>query len=237
MSTQYAFGKIVTDSLIVHIDAADRNSYVSGSSIINDLSTNFYTGSLFRTLYSSDNGGSIAFNATSGSLQFPTNSINLSTGNFTIEFWVKKTGANTPFSRYFQTVNGDVFGSISVINSGSTDSHGIQISTTTANGSWNLFNAGVGTLVSGSWNHVVITRSGSTFTFYVNTSGSVFLTSAGTLYNPASYVPVVGGQTVGSIPRSVHAQIPVFRVYRGKALSQAEIIQNYNAQKGRFGLG
>jgi len=31
MATQYAFGKIITDGLVLCLDAADRNSYVSGS--------------------------------------------------------------------------------------------------------------------------------------------------------------------------------------------------------------
>lgn len=40
MATQYANGKIVTDGLVLCLDAADRNSYVSGSTTWFDLSGN-----------------------------------------------------------------------------------------------------------------------------------------------------------------------------------------------------
>jgi hypothetical protein len=46
MATQYTFGKIVTDGLVLALDAADRNSYVGGSTVWNDVSGNNYTGSL-----------------------------------------------------------------------------------------------------------------------------------------------------------------------------------------------
>ena len=61
MATQYAFGKIITDGLVLCLDAADRNSYVSGSSTWRDVA-----GSNNGTLtngptFSSSNGGSIVF--------------------------------------------------------------------------------------------------------------------------------------------------------------------------------
>jgi hypothetical protein len=46
MSTQYAFGRIITSGLVLALDAADRNSYVSGSTIWNDMSGNGNTGTL-----------------------------------------------------------------------------------------------------------------------------------------------------------------------------------------------
>jgi hypothetical protein len=48
MSTQYAFGRIVTSGLVLALDAADRNSYVSGSTVWNDVSGNNYSGSLIN---------------------------------------------------------------------------------------------------------------------------------------------------------------------------------------------
>ena len=38
MATQYAFGKIVTDGLVLALDAADRNSYSGSGAAWNDLS-------------------------------------------------------------------------------------------------------------------------------------------------------------------------------------------------------
>ena len=41
MAVQYAFGQIVTNGLVLALDAADRNSYVSGSTTWRDLASGF----------------------------------------------------------------------------------------------------------------------------------------------------------------------------------------------------
>ena len=48
MAVQYANGKIVTNGLVLALNAADRNSYVSGSTTWYDLSGN-YSGSLVNS--------------------------------------------------------------------------------------------------------------------------------------------------------------------------------------------
>ena len=46
MATQYAFGQIVTNGLVLSLDAADQNSYSGSGTVWNDLSGNNYSGSL-----------------------------------------------------------------------------------------------------------------------------------------------------------------------------------------------
>jgi hypothetical protein len=58
--------KIVTNGLVLALDAADRNSYVSGSTTWNDLSGYNYNGTLTNSpTFSNTNGGIISFNGTS----------------------------------------------------------------------------------------------------------------------------------------------------------------------------
>ena len=67
MAVQYAFGQIVTNGLVLALDAADRNSYVSGSTTWTDLSGNglvgAQSGSTFPT-YNTGSGGNLVFNNT-----------------------------------------------------------------------------------------------------------------------------------------------------------------------------
>ena len=52
---QFAFGKTVTSGLVLALDASDRNSYVSGSTIWRDLSGNGFNCSMT---------GSVSYNNT-----------------------------------------------------------------------------------------------------------------------------------------------------------------------------
>jgi hypothetical protein len=62
MATQYAFGKIVTDGLVLALDAADKNSYPGSGTTWTDLSENNNSGSLTNgPTFNSANGGSIVF--------------------------------------------------------------------------------------------------------------------------------------------------------------------------------
>ena len=88
MATQYAFGKIVTNGLVLALDAADRNSYVSGSTTWNDLSGNAYNGTLTNVpTYSIANGGNITFDGSNDYIAFTYN-FNvafLGTSSYTLE--------------------------------------------------------------------------------------------------------------------------------------------------------
>jgi hypothetical protein len=63
MATQYAFGQIVTNGLVLSLDAADKNSYPGSGTVWSDLSGNNNNNTLVATpTFSSANGGSLVFN-------------------------------------------------------------------------------------------------------------------------------------------------------------------------------
>ena len=69
MSTQYAFGQIINNGLVLSLDAADKNSYPGSGTVWSDLSGNNNTGSLINTpTFSNINGGSFLFNGTNQSV-------------------------------------------------------------------------------------------------------------------------------------------------------------------------
>jgi hypothetical protein len=103
MAVQYANARLVTDGLVLALDAADRNSYVSGSSTWNDLSgysntmtnsgsvgpTYGSTGSIAYFDYSANIAGSsqlsYAYTTTDGTL----NNI-IATSSFAVEVWMSR---------------------------------------------------------------------------------------------------------------------------------------------------
>ena len=87
--------RIVTDELVLALDAGNTKSYPGSGTTWTDL-----IGSNNGTLtngptYSSDDGGSIVFDGSNDYVQLSASSdLNFGTGNFTIEGWFNK-GATT----------------------------------------------------------------------------------------------------------------------------------------------
>ena len=86
-----AFGngpRIVTNGLVLSLDAADRNSYPGSGTTWRDMSGNGNNGTLTNgPTFSSANGGSIVFDGTND--YATTNYIPLFVNDFCISFWVK----------------------------------------------------------------------------------------------------------------------------------------------------
>jgi hypothetical protein len=85
--------RVVTDGLVLALDAADTNSYPGSGTTWNDLSGNGNTGTLTNgPTYSSDNGGSIVFDGTNDYVPLVNNLGDPQ--QFTIEFWAYPTELN-----------------------------------------------------------------------------------------------------------------------------------------------
>jgi hypothetical protein len=100
-------------------------------------------------------------------------------------------------------------------------------------GSINAF-SGSGAVAIGEWQHVVIVRdvSGNAIKFYVN--GALVTTVS----NAGSNIASTGSTfRIGADSRNgatvTNGDIATVRMYN-KALTAAEVLQNYNAQKNRF---
>ena len=219
MAVQYAFGQIVTNGLVLALDAADRNSYVSGSTTWRDISGNGSVGTLLSCSFNSSNGGGIVFNGATGSAS--VTGVSLQNDGGTISTWVyphdsvssgyivSAVGANT--NRYYVTRTSTAF----TITRGNPSTNLNFTSTSAANQWYNLTATWVSSSVSAYLNGVFvasspITASGATTEFAIgnfrNTAGQVFSGS-----------------------------IAITQVYN-RVLTATEVAQNYNAQKSRFGL-
>lgn len=232
MSTQYAFGKIVTNGLVLALDAGDRNSYVSGSTTWFDLSGNNNTGSLINgPTFSSANGGSIVFDGVNDYVILARPSQIITSGSITISLWAKWTTVGTTTSTIQALVDN---------NHSSSPVQGFVIQdrpdlskkltfgvTPNLIGVSSSFQVGDGT-----WRHIACTHEPGSSKLYVN--GVLDGTSADTYI--ANVQPNISIGYWQFIPgRYLNGTIPQVQIYN-RALSAQEVLQNYNAQKSRFGL-
>lgn len=235
MATQFANGKIVTDGLVLALDAADRNSYVSGSLIWNDVSGNGYNGVLTNgPTFDNSNGGSLVFDGSndyvSGSI-IPTASYN---NGHTVMVFHKLTNGG-----FFPTVFG--LGKISgasgdCINVGYNAGIGrlqYYLITTAGTYAGNLADTTINliTCVTATWDGLAVN---GTLKYYINKDVKSTTTTQGLLnLDTVPSIYRVGNR--GSLDIPFYGNIYNVLMYN-RALTQQEINQNYDVLKVRFGL-
>jgi len=227
--------KIVTDGLILYLDAANTKSYVSGSTIWTDLAgTN--NGTLVNgPTFTSANGGSIVFDGIDDRVSRTTN---INTGqNFTVNAWIYPTllgitrRAVAASSYNYTSLNGWFF---------STAGANINNTFFFSVGADNAYRvAAADTLSLNQWVYIsaVCQNGGGSINLYKNgieTSYSTTLLYTNTLiYTYPQFN--VGFRAVGAQPDPYTGNISIVQIYN-RALTSTEILQNYNATKYRFRL-
>jgi hypothetical protein len=234
MATQYANGKIVTSGLVLALDAADRNSYVSGSTVWNDVSGNGNSGSLVNGLTFSNN--SIVFDGVDDNV-----------------ITTKNLGANPlpthSISIWFKTSVASGYKIIGIENAQTGTGAGnydrnIYVGT---NGKlyYGVYSGGVVTITSSmsvidnTWRNVTAVATGTnSIKMYINGVLNATGTGNGFSAYATSYIRI-GSYVLSSWPNSntgfFNGSISNIQIY-DRALTDPEILQNYNAQKSRFNL-
>ena len=242
MATQYSFGKIVTDGLVLCLDAADRNSYVSGSLTWRDVA-----GSNNGTLtngptFNSTNGGSIVFDGVDDYVDCGNiSSIILSNNQFTANYWFRMTG----------TARGDLFG-IKNFNT-PQDDIGFFIDISNKLNAYfniqgvitnNIPGTGYASISNTTfarntiYNIVCMKDASQKIVMYVNgvldnNTYSTITNTSNVAITPFWVASNKTGPTTPAVPFSCN--IFSAQIYN-RALSALEVLQNYNSQKSRFGL-
>jgi hypothetical protein len=227
MATQFAFGKIVTDGLVLAYDAADRNSYISGSTTWRDLSGNNYSGSLTNgPTFNSANGGSIVFDGTNDFAQ--TSTTNFTAQNdFTISIFAS--------SSVYTTSNGIIANKgywqaggqgVAIGNISSPQTVYAYVTTNTTH---TEINSGVGPTYN--WTNFTLRRNVNSLNFFANGILKGSGTISGTVTDLLNYFFIAKYNA----SNTWNGGISNCLIY-SRALSNTEILQNYNAQKSRFNL-
>jgi hypothetical protein len=220
---------IVTNGLVLYLDAANNRSIVSGSTTWFDLSRNGNTGSLINgPAYSSLNGGSIVFDGSNDYVDFYAPNLGTTT---TVEVWCKIS--STTSKMIFGWLRYTLFCYLGHIgfNTYNSDVYGISSTQVTALGLVN------------NWAHYVFEmRSDVAYTnnkIYINgipqTLGQLAATENSANRNFNSGFGRIAIARHELVTYFMPMNCGSFKVYN-RALTAAEIRQNYHATKGRYGL-
>jgi hypothetical protein len=221
---------IVTNGLVLYLDAANSKSYVSGSTTWSDMSGNGNTGTVTGgPAYSTLNGGSIVFDNDAATIPYS------STFDFsnqqTVVIWMKPT-TGAPLSRrnpYNQAYGGP--GTITHELAGNFNYYfGTNGGNTTPyTGITSNF-----TVIENELACIAVTRNQTTnaVRWYKNGTFTNEGNAGGYAATNNGSSPIyIGTGYAGNFLGNIY-QVAVYN----RALTQAEITQNYNATKTRFNL-
>ena len=221
---------IVTSGLRLYLDAGITASYPGTGITWTDLSGNGVNGTLINgPTFSSADGGSIVCDGTNDYITLGSSFSGTSAG--TISFWIKLTNTITTGYALNQRPWGKN-GNFECRWGGFASSSDNQKLATDINGVVNLHsvqNVWLNTI----WYNIAITYNSST------NSSKLFVQSienvTGTAGDPSALTGNFNIMATSNATGPVNGRIAQFLVYN-RVLSNAEILQNYDALKSRFGL-
>ncbi len=219
---------IITDALILSLDAANNKSYPRSGNIWYDLSNNKNNFTLLDgPAFDSPNMGSFFFNGSYAYLQSKP-ILNFGTGDFSVSFWINSFGQYADYPAIFSASSGwyqDTFKICMVAD----NNQRVGFEHNSGNSFTSTFE-----LVFNTWYHVVIFRRGGVFYMYINGILNNSVSDANAV-NLGDGGTVIGGGNWDGESGYFHGKLNGFCVYN-RALSPPEILQNYNATKSRFFL-
>jgi hypothetical protein len=230
MSTLSGGPNIVTNGLVLYLDAANPRSYVSGSTAWNDLSTFSNNGTLVGgPVPSADGAGSIIFDGSNDYVSRAYNStFDIRTG-ITLSAFFRRNSIFTQLSDCFILSRPPAWYFYDEYNSGNIRGE--------------VFINGVrrGAVAAampndGKWYEFVYTYNSSTGLSTMHRNGIAVTTVQ--LTGLANYLIDFSNSNFANIFASNVGKsyyVSNLKIYN-RALSAEEVLQNYNATKGRFGL-
>jgi hypothetical protein len=222
--------KIVTDGLVLALDAGNTKSYPGSGTLWNDLSGNGNNGTLINgPTFDTGNGGSIVFDGVNDYIDCGnTSTLNAigGTTSITVSGWVFYTaygGGGQPYSVI--TVKGNPW---TWLLENPSNIFRFRI---TAGGS-DVNVADTSTHLLNTWYNVVGTYDGSNMRIYINGVLKNTRAQTGTL-GINSMTAKIG--TFQGTNYNLNGRISNIFIYN-QTLTAQEIQQNYNATKTRYGL-
>lgn len=226
----YRGPNVVTNGLVLSLDAANPKSYPGTGTTWSDISGNNRNVTLVNgPSFANSSSGAIVFDGTNDSLSFST--ITFSNTSYTIEMFGNLTGTIEPTAN-----RRSIFGNVSYASEFSNTT--TFFTNLTVNSVDTYFNFGfstAGSLVTGQDFHWIFTLDFSTKNVFIYLNGKS-ITSADTQLT--SYTNISTTFTRFGIWTTIRPYIGNLyyaRMYN-KYLTSSEVLQNYNATKARFGL-
>jgi hypothetical protein len=219
---------IVTDGLVLCVDAGNPRSYPGSGTVWNDATSSGFNFTLINgPTYSSSNLGSFTFDGVNDIATAGYNTA-LDTQTPTVEVWVK-TNATTQNGFWFE--KGAVNSQYSLFQEGGSIKWRMNIG-----GRTELAVNTASVMNTSNWFQVVGTYTSGSRILYVNGVQVGSNTQTGTIATSTSGMSIgaYGGNS-GSTGYFYNGNIGIVRVYN-KVLSANEVMQNFNATRGRYGI-
>ena len=212
--------RVVTNNLIYDLDGAVSRSYSGSGLTVYDAETNAIAGTLVNGVtYSTNNNGFFTFDGTNDYINVSNDSsFQISSG--TISAWARTSSPGGSFRGIVAKQGAyGLFYADSVLvsydwNTGATRSTGLNIA-------------------DNNWKNVVMTfQSGVSNGTFIYINGVSVLTTTITIFNQINNL--FGGAEANA-NQFASCQVSSFKMHN-RALTAAEVLQNYNATKRRYGL-
>ena len=232
---------IVTSGLVLALDAADRNSYPGSGTTWTDLSGNGNTGTLTNGVgYNSGNRGSLSFDGANDYVNLNTSSFPSGATSFSVNSFIRWSGNGTSTNDIIFSYGRDGFNNDATVwvnNSGFAE---LQFGSDTGKvSSSTSINAGI-------WYNICATYDKTQTKIYLNSvlegttnysSGNIILDNNVNGNNGAIGAKISGFGNVASPQRygTFNGNISLVQLYN-RALTAAEVSQNFNALRGRFNI-
>jgi hypothetical protein len=221
---------IVTDGLVFAVDAANYESYTSGSTTWSDLAGSNNGTLINGPTFDSGNGGSIVFDGTNAYIQ--NGYLDNGGGSGTAQsynIWFKADTLNVSGTSQ-GLLFWDVYNGIRILhNSGEI---GIQTDGDNSDGDFSP----TPTATTNTWHNVAFNfNQGVSYECWFDGVSFGSAATSDTSGAPSTNL-LIGAKNHNGITQDFfNGNIAIVQAYN-RALSSTEVLQNYNAQKGRFGI-
>ena len=220
---------IVTDGLVLWLDAGISPSYAGSGTTWTDLSGNRNNGTLTNgPTFNSTNGGSIVFDGVNDHTDLGSN---FTYPIFTISLWVNAGSTQVQYADIFDNNHTGFRNFVLQQNNNNTNQYAFGVS----DASGGISSSGSINLTANTWTNISITFTPSDRVIaYVNGTfhSQGALANNRNIFYQAQVLRLAAWAAGG---RNWNGRIASFISYN-RVLSSAEILQNFNAQKALFGL-
>ena len=215
---------VVTAGLQLYLDAGNASSYPGSGTTWTDLSGNNLTGTLTNgPTYSATNGGSIVFD---GSNDYVQCSGSLTVTAATFVTWIKRNGNQGQYDGILFSRGANTTG----MNFQSSNQLGYHW-----NDAGNTYNWQSGlTIPNLTWCMIAISVTSTAATAYLCQSGGT-TTATNTVNHSSSNLNDIKLAVDDAAARYFNGNIAIAQLYN-TALSAAQVSQNFQADRGRFGV-
>lgn len=215
---------IISTGLVLYLDAGNPASYSGSGNTWVDLSSSAKNGTIVSATYSPSANGSLVFAAAAGAKVdiLNANTLWLLKNNITAEIWYSSTNYQPQLLSTGVSNTGFNFGQFSLSPTKfKVTKYNVQ----------DIYKGDIPQ--NNTWHQAVLTYSsalGAGTNVYVDGALSESLVTQRSNLNSGTRL------TIGYAERGNHVgSIAIVRMYN-KALSETEVLQNFNADKSRFGL-